>query len=209
MFLINRSLKSVPWLIVINILVYCAWVYAEQSGNNLDYMVSNFLISGLHLEERRYWTLITSVFSHNMFIHILLNMTVLNSFGPIVESILGSWRFLRFYLMAGIISSAAHVLVSTYLLDNTQLPALGASGAISGILLLFCLIFPKEKILLLGIVPVPALTGALIFMGLDIWGLMAQADGGGLPIGHGAHLGGALTGLLYYFIIRQKLRRTI
>ena len=86
--------------------------------------------------------------------------------------------------------------------------ALGASGAIAGLVLVFSLIFPREKILLMGIIPVPALFGALAFVGLDLWGLTAQAHGGGLPIGHGAHLGGALTGMLYYvFFLRRRIRR--
>ena len=72
--------------------------------------------------------------------------------------------------------------------------------------MVFSLLFPKQKLLLFGIIPVSAILGALIFVGLDIWGLIAQAEGGGLPIGHGAHLGGALSGFLYYnFILKPRL----
>ena len=74
-------------------------------------------------------------------------------------------------------------------------------------MLVFSLMFPKERILVFGIVPVPALWGAVAFVGLDIWGLFEQKHGGGLPIGHGAHLGGALAGLLFYFgYVRRKMR---
>ncbi len=84
--------------------------------------------------------------------------------------------------------------------------ALGASGAVAGLVLVFSLLFPKEKLLLFGIIPLPALFGALAFIALDLWGLFAQAGGGGLPIGHGAHLGGAFTGILFYFLyVRPKL----
>ncbi len=56
-------------------------------------------------------------------------------------------------------------------------------------------------------IPVPALVGALLFVGLDVWGLVAQSAGGGLPIGHGAHLGGAACGALFYFTyLRQRVR---
>jgi membrane associated rhomboid family serine protease len=52
------------------------------------------------------------------------------------------------------------------------------------------------------------MVGALAFIGLDVWGLIAQAEGGGLPIGHGAHLGGAFTGILYYFLfLRGRIPR--
>lgn len=96
------------------------------------------------------------------------------------------------------------------LLSEPSLPALGASGAIAGLILVFSLVFPKEKILLFGLVPIPALWGALAFVGLDIWGLVAQTKGGGLPIGHGAHLGGALSGFLYFrFYLRPRLRARI
>lgn len=68
--------------------------------------------------------------------------------------------------------------------------------------------FPREKILLFGIIPLPAIVGALAFIGLDIWGVVAQAGGGGLPIGHGAHLGGAITGIIYYLLyLRPRLKR--
>jgi membrane associated rhomboid family serine protease len=73
---------------------------------------------------------------------------------------------------------------------------------------LFSLIFKKEKIYLLGFIPMPALVGALVFVGLDLWGLFAQAKGGGLPIGHGAHLGGAFAGLIFYLIYaRPRMER--
>ena len=86
-------------------------------------------------------------------------------------------------------------------------PALGASGAVSGLLLAYALHFPRSKILLFGIVPVPALVGVLGFVGIDLWGLFAQTRGGGLPIGHGAHLGGALAGaLMYFFYLRERYR---
>ena len=59
--------------------------------------------------------------------------------------------------------------------------------------------------LLLGIIPMPALVGVAVFVGLDIIGLIAQTEGSGLPIGHGAHLGGALTGALYYLLVIRPL----
>ncbi|MFZ3231430.1 MAG: rhomboid family intramembrane serine protease [Pseudobdellovibrio sp.] len=161
-------------------------------------MHTHFLISWTALTEGRYWTLITSVFSHKSALHLLLNMLALGSFGPIMESTLGRNAFIKFYLIAGIISSLSHAMVSNLILHEPNLPALGASGAISGLILLFSLTYPKQKILVFGLIPVPAIFGALAFVGLDIWGLVAQAEGGGLPIGHGAHLGGALTGLAYY-----------
>ena len=147
----------------------------------------------------------TSEFSHIWFVHIFLNMLVLSSFGPIVEQTIGSGRFLRFYLLAAVVSSLSHAVVSAFLLHQPGLPALGASGAISGVVLLFAFLYPRARILAFGLIPLPALVGALAFVGLDIVGLIAQTEGGGLPIGHGAHLGGAATGLLYYLFAIRRL----
>ena len=191
--------------IVINIAVFIAWQLAFKDRSDLYFMSKNFLVSWISLTDQRFWTLITSVFSHNSFIHLFLNMFVLNSFGPIVEMNLGRISFIKFYLFAGVFSSLCHAVVSNLLLHQAGLPALGASGAISGLIFVFSLLYPKEKIVLFGLIPLPAIWGALAFVGLDIWGLVAQAEGGGLPIGHGAHLGGAAAGLAYYlFFLRRK-----
>lgn len=195
--------RTVPTLIVLNILVYLTWNFG--SPRELQFMVDHFLVSWSALSDGRLWVLLTSVFSHNMFFHLFMNMYVLNSFGPIIEAILGTRRFLTFYIVAGIFSSLCHATVSAFLLAKPDMPALGASGAISGIILFFSLLFPREKILLFGFIPMPAFFGALAFIGLDIAGLVAQAEGGGLPIGHGAHLGGAFAGIVFYFLHRRRL----
>ncbi|PWU20830.1 MAG: hypothetical protein C5B49_03630 [Bdellovibrio sp.] len=196
----------VQLIIILNILVYILWVFAGDSDSRMQFMMDHFLVSWDLLASGHLWTLLGSVFSHNMFWHLFMNMFVLNSFGTIVELRLGSARFLRFYLLAGIVSSFSHSWVSAWLLHQPDLPALGASGAVSAVILLFSLMYPKEKILLLGLIPLPAMFAAFLFIGLDIWGLSAQAEGGGLPIGHGAHLGGAATGILYFLAFRRGLR---
>jgi len=192
-------------IIALNLLVFVCWHMLDRSDSG--FMAQNFLVSWGALLRGRVWTLLGSVFSHYTVLHIFLNMFVLWSFGSIMEQVLGRARFLSFYLLAGIFSSLCHCLVSAFFLGAPELPALGASGAISGLVLVFSLMFPKERILVFGIVPVPALWGAVAFVGLDIWGLFEQKHGGGLPIGHGAHLGGALAGLLFYFgYVRRKMR---
>jgi membrane associated rhomboid family serine protease len=199
-----RESPLVPFIIFFNVVVFLLWSYmgAEQS----DFMQAHFTVSWEALLHGRWWVLLTAVFSHNLFFHLFLNMFVLNSFGRVVESALGSKLFLMFYLIAGVFSSFVHALVSAFLLKEPELAALGASGAIAGVVLLFSLLFPREKLLLLGIIPLPAIWGAVVFVGLDIWGLVSQAGGGGLPIGHGAHLGGAFCGFLAYLYLRDRLR---
>lgn len=192
----------VPFLLALNTIVFLLWLLLGQS----PFMVDNFLISWRALEEGRCWTLLTSEFSHIAFLHFFLNMYVLATFGSIVEMVVGSWRFILFYLVAAIVASVSHAAVSAFLLHKPDLPALGASGAISGIVLVFCFLFPRARLLLFGIIPMPAIFGAILFVGLDLLGLYAQTEGGGLPIGHGAHLGGAATGILYYLFFLRGLR---
>lgn len=194
----------------INILVFAAWHYSAAPILEGSPMYLNFLVSWDALRSGRIWVLLTSVFSHISLLHIFFNMYVLNSFGPVLERVLGARTFLNFYLTAGVLSSLAHALVSAFILSKPDVPALGASGAISGLIMVFSLLFPKQILLLFGIIPVRALFGAFIFAGLDLWGLLMQAEGGGLPIGHGAHLGGALVGVFYYFTIlrHRTLKRS-
>jgi len=195
--MIQKRPWLVPVLIAINIVIFVLWHFPRYESQ-LE-MTKNFLVSWEAIEDGRYWVLLTSVFSHTLLIHILLNMLVLQSFGSLLEQFLGARFFLGLFLVAGLAGSLSHALVSNFLLNEPSLSALGASGAIAGVFLVFALIFPRAKILLFGFIPMPALWGAGMFVGLDLWGLYAQASGGGLPIGHGAHLGGALAGVFVYY----------
>ncbi|MBI2519202.1 MAG: rhomboid family intramembrane serine protease [Bdellovibrio sp.] len=168
------------------------------------FMINNFLISWTALTEGRVWTLITSVFSHNLLWHLFINMYVFFGFGSVLEKLLGFKKFFKFYLIAGIFSSLSHALVCALILHRPEIPALGASGAISAIVIVFALLFPKEKIYLFGLIPIPALSGALTLSALDLWGLISQAKGHELPIGYGAHLGGVAFGIIYYFFQRHR-----
>lgn len=186
---------------------FLAWDLAEANPGPLAFMVENFLVSTAHLVHGYLWTLVTAAFSHKDFLHLAINMFVLWSFGTVLEHLWGTRPFVVFYLTAGVVASICHCAVSSLLMGNGEIPALGASGAVSGLLMAYALHFPRHKILLFGIIPVPALAGVLGFVGIDLWGLLAQTQGGGLPIGHGAHLGGALAGaLMYFFYFRDRYR---
>ncbi|HXH74483.1 MAG TPA: rhomboid family intramembrane serine protease [Bacteriovoracaceae bacterium] len=190
-------------IISLNVLVTLGWFL---SGNTpwFSFMLDNFLISWTGLEEGRFWTLLTSAFSHSSLFHLMINMYVLFGFGIVLHQLLGPAAFLNFYLISGISGSFMHALMSKLFIGEPGMPALGASGAIAGIVLLFSLSFPREKLLLMGLIPIRAGWAAVLIISLDLWGLIAQTKGGGLPIGHGAHLGGALMGIIWYFAIRNK-----
>lgn len=202
-----RSSPLILIILALNVVVFFLW--SSPNFVSPEFMQRNFAVSWEALMEGRWWVLITAVFSHYLMIHLFFNMLVLSSFGPIIEEMFGKKFFIIFYLVAGVVSSFSHACVTAFFLNSPDLPAVGASGALAGVLLLFCLLFPKEKILLMAILPLPAIWAAIAFVGLDLWGLVAQAQGGGLPIGHGAHLGGSLCGLLAYFYLRKRERRRL
>lgn len=201
---LGSRISVVNALLVANVAVFLLWTSAAVPA---PVMAEHFLVSWDHLAAGHVWVLVTAVFSHNMLFHLLVNMIVLTSFGPPLERALGPIRFLTFYLVAGIAGSFAHAAVSSFLIGEAGRPALGASSALAGVLLLFSLAFPRAKVLLFFVIPLPAIVAALAFVAIDVWGLMAQIEGQGLPIGHGAHLGGALVGVVYFVARGRELRR--
>lgn len=194
----------VTTLFVVNLAVFFLWAWPDVP---MSLMMEHFLVSWPPLLEGRVWVLLTSVFSHNLLLHLLVNMVVLLSFGKPMELLMGRRTFLTFFLGAGIAASLAHAVTSRFLLDRPDLQALGASGALAGVLMLFSFSFPKAKVFFLFFIPVPAILAALAFIAIDVWGLIAQIGGSTLPIGHGAHLGGGLVGILYYLARGRELRK--
>ena len=200
-------MKNLPLMLILalNIIVFIGWNYIN-SETQLTFMVDNFLVSWVSVFEGRPWTLLTSVFSHASTFHLLFNMMALMSFSSVMLTILGPLSFTTFYLIAGLAGSVAHIVSSAYLIHDPAMKALGASGAVSGIILLFSLLFPQQRLLIMGIIPVRAIWGAVGLMGLDVWGLVNQTKGGGFAIGHGAHLGGAVIGIIYYFFVKRRFK---
>jgi membrane associated rhomboid family serine protease len=204
----DRRLLAVPVIIAINVLVFLAWQAARIDPALEQVMAGNFLVSTAHLLAGRLWTLVTAAFSHIDLWHIAINMIVIWSFGSLLERLWGIRTFVIFYLTAAVVASASHCFVSSVFIGDGNIPALGASGAAAGLLLAFALMFPKHRILIFGVIPIPALVGALAFVAIDLWGLFAQTQGGGIGIGHGAHLGGALCGLLFWAsYLRTRFKR--
>lgn len=215
----RRRPVVMPVILGLNVVVFLLWQLALRSSPPvapwgpdalsapplLLALERSFWTSAVHLLHGRAWTLLTSAFSHMDILHLALNMMVLWGFGGILERLLGRARFTALYLTAAVFASLSHCVVSTLLMSQPAKAALGASGALSAVVLVYALLFPRHRILLFGVIPLPALTAALLFVALDLWGLAAQARGGGLPIGHGAHLGGTLMGFLWWaFDLRRR-----
>lgn len=162
-----------------------------------------------------YLTLLTSMFMHGGIAHLAGNMLFLWIFGDNVENALGRFRFLLFYLVCGVLASLAHVYTTAEFGGNLLVPSLGASGAISGVLGAYLLLFPQKRvvvILLRFFTEVPAIVAiGLWFLfqvinGIGMLGLGSRAGGG---VAYAAHIGGFIAGLtlVMFFIGKQPRRR--
>ena len=194
-------------LLAINVLCWIViWILISVNPNFIKYFAlqpSSF-VKGAFV-----WTLVTSMFSHIYFWHIFANMVTLVFMGNFVEKLVGSKRFLNFYLIAGIFASLFFVLLSVLfgnselganLFGNPGIFALGASGAIFGLAGLITILIPRMKVLVFFVIPLP-IWGAMVFFLGFFWLLSAFA---GLPIGNSAHLGGFLIGICYGLFLKNK-----
>jgi uncharacterized protein len=134
------------------------------------------------------------MFMHGGFLHIFVNMISLFFVGSLVEKILGSKRYLAFYLIAGIFASLLFVFSALFLPSDLNAYAVGASGAIFGLIGLLVIVTPNLPVYIFFI-PIPikmkyAAPGMLVVL----W-LISIA--GSIPIGNTAHLGGLVAGLIY------------
>ena len=149
-----------------------------------------------------YGTLITSMFMHGGWAHLLGNMLYLWIFGDNIENRLGHSRYLIFYLLCGVLASLSHVFATAALSPQYMLvPSLGASGAISGVLGGYLLLFPKQRVRVMmgrGITTVPAFVALgvwIVFQVISSMGMLGgQEQGGG--VAYAAHIGGFIAGLV-------------
>jgi membrane associated rhomboid family serine protease len=202
-------------LIALNILVF---MYQAMLGERLQDFISRFslvpfdIYNAMQLHGYKpavFMTLVSSLFLHGGWLHLGGNMLYLWIFGDNVEDKLGHGRYLFFYLLCGIAASSLHI----YLNPLSTVPTIGASGAISGVLGAYLLLFPKAKVLTLvpififiQIIELPA------YMLLGFWFILQFFNGllslnyisaGSAEVAWWAHVGGFLTGLLLVLPMRK------
>ncbi len=180
-----------PWvkrLLIANTAVFLGGWIAARLGYPIDALLGlvpepSFLLT-------HPWTILTYMFVHANFWHILFNLIALFFFGPPVEERLGSGEFIKFYLVCGL----GGALLS-FLLRFWTGPSLivGASGAIFGVMLAYAMFWPDAPIYIWGILPVKAKWLLAAFVLFDLYGGWARGDG----VAHFAHLGGLGAGFLY------------
>jgi len=158
-------------------------------------------------------TLVTSVFLHGGWIHLIGNMLYLGIFGDNVEGIMGHKRYLFFYLLCGVMANVAQILIT----PTSTVPGIGASGAIAGVLAAYLLSFPRARVfvgipllLFVRVFALPAIVVLGFWFVLQLFNSIAviaasdEATLGG--VAWWAHIGGFVTGLILTPILRQRRR---
>ncbi len=143
------------------------------------------------------WRFVTSIFMHADIFHLFYNMFALLTFGNYLELKIGSKRFLFVFFMSGIIGNLLYFLWD----PSSSIPAIGASGAIFGIIGTLTLLYP-HLLVYFFYVPMPLIYASLIWLFISIVGMFMPSQ-----IAHQAHLGGLLFGMLYGYYLRRKFSR--
>src|SRR6185312_1774275 len=151
-----------------------------------------------------YLTLLTAMFMHGGWMHILGNMVYLWIFGDQIESLLGHGRFLAFYLICGLAASVAQILYG----PDSVVPSLGASGAIAGVLGAYLVKFPRNRVRVLvargGITELPAMVVLGLWIVLQLVSQVSTPAGEATGVAYMAHIGGFITGLALVFALGKR-----
>lgn len=218
----NNFPPVVKNLIIINVLVFVAQLALDSQFGLTDKLV----LYPLQDPKFRPYQIATHMFAHSpqIIFHIVLNMLVLWMFGRILENMWGPKRFLLFYFICGIGAAALHLSIQYFMWERATAlfnegnieaagklaqrigPALGASGAIMGIVVAFAYLFPNTELYFMFIpIPIKAKWAIIAYVLYDlIFGIT-----GGDNVAHFAHLGGAITGFILVLIWNKTNRKTL
>jgi len=193
---VSRSMTAVPFVTVLIILLNAGVFYLELTQGEPFVLrwsaVANEVTHGRHLE-----TIVSSMFLHAGWMHIIGNMLFLWAFAPLMEDAMGSLRFVIFYLLGGIAAMAAQMFAD----PTSTIPSLGASGAVAAVMGAFLVTYPRDQIRTLILTPMARIVSvpAVVLIGLWIVTQVisvsteaTEANAGG--VAYFAHIGGALFG---------------
>ena len=187
-------------IIMVNILVFLQSLTNPESYNQL--IETYGLVPEEVMRGENLLSLVTSMFLHANILHLGLNMFFLLLSGDMVERELGNFRFLGLYLACGVIAGLFH----SYLNSASTIPAIGASGAIFGVLAALAILFPFRWLLkLFGFIPIPM--PAILFVFITILTETAYVSSGVVEsVAHTAHVGGFLAGVFLTLLFIPKKR---
>lgn len=198
----NIKPKLTPWvnwsLILLNVVIFMAYFFDAQSS---QWTMQNLAMTPAEVSSgQELWTLLSCVFLHGGFMHIIGNMYFLYIIGDNLEDVLGHKKYLFYYLLCGIAASLASMLFRF----GSDIPSVGASGAIAGLFGMYLMWFRHSSLTFMFIIYQKKLSAFwffLIWLGINIWGLL-QAGGG---VDYGAHLGGFFVGLIIGYVLKDKV----
>ena len=194
-------------LIAANVVVFLGY-WLTLTENELGWFFVNWgLVPGLVMQGDQWHTIITSMFLHGGWMHIIGNMLFLFIFGDNLEDEMGHMPFAAFYFASGLAAAALQTLSD----PGSPVPMVGASGAIAGVMGGYLLLFPKARIDVLiifvvffRIFTIPAWIVLGIWFGLQLFnGAMTPTDGGG--VAYWAHAGGFIGGVVMTFPLWLRL----
>ena len=213
----TKKMPLISWLI----LIICISIFLYQY--NLDFhseqktilsfgMIPSVLFKIKQLSNDlviipAYMTLITSMFLHGGWMHLIGNMAYLYIFGDNIEDELGKIKFIIFYIICGMFAGLSQALIDI----NSEIPMIGASGAISGILGAYLILFPKKEIkvffwffIFIKIFRIPAMyvIGCWIFIQF-----FSLNNGEESNVAYAAHIGGFIAGIIFIIILRKKISK--
>jgi len=197
-------------LIAINILIFL--YQATLNQYELNTLVTQWGIVPDQMRGMGLVTLVTSMFLHGGWLHVLGNMLFLWVFGRNVEDLIGGPRFLAFYLLGGIAAGVVHVVVNSHSVQ----PTIGASGAIAAVMGAYLIKFPRSRIVTLIFIfffvttaEIPAAFILLYWFAIQFIsgvGSLASTDYTGGGVAWFAHIGGFLVGMLLIKLFPAKQR---
>jgi membrane associated rhomboid family serine protease len=207
----DRPTYTAP-IVTTLLIVACALVFFFELSldeYSRDYFISRYGLIPAHM---RPVTLLTSMFLHGGWMHIIGNMLFLWAFGKSLEDAMGHSKFLAFYIICGVAAGIAHVATNSY----TTLPTVGASGAIAGVMGAYLVKFPRAQIhtlvflfIFVTMADIPAafiLVYWILTQLFSEYGSIAQTQVGNGGVAYAAHIGGFITGMILVQFMGARTR---
>jgi len=201
-------------IIIINVLIF---LYELSLGSGLDEFIMKFGVVPLKVSYysqasdltfiNTFFPFISSMFLHGGFIHLIGNMWFLWIFGDNIEDKLGHFKFIAFYFLCGIIASSVHVFFNS----QSNVPCVGASGAIAGVLGAYMVTFPRARVVtivplfvFIQVMELPAIVVLGFWFVIQFFNGAASitASASGAGVAWWAHIGGFAAGVIILYIIR-------
>jgi len=197
----------IKYLLISNIAIFLLqhFFFAALKAGSVnigDEFIKNFALFDIHSPFFRPWQIFTYMFLHGSFSHLFFNMFALWMFGLELENLWGSKKFLLYYTICGLGAGIANLFLAPLFTNiPPNVPTVGASGSIYGVLVAFGYLFPNRYIYIYFMIPVKAKYLIILYMAIEVFSVASQSATG---IAHIAHLGGAVVGFVYLYFTEKR-----